>query len=70
MNTVISREGDTISGIAYGYYGSSAGQVERILEANPKLAYLPAVLPAGVSVNLPEKEQEQIETVKTVNFWD
>ena len=30
-NTFTSRQGDTLSKIAYEYYGSSTGQVERIL---------------------------------------
>ena len=57
--TVISREGDTISSIAYEYYGSSAGQGGQ-----------PAVLPAGVSIVMPPPEEEKTETVKTVNLWD
>ena len=68
--TVISREGDTISSIAYEYYGSSAEQVERILARNPGLSQRLAVLPAGVSIVMPPPEEEKTETVKTVNLWD
>lgn len=69
-NVVISSEGDTLSGIAYGHYGSSVGQVERILRSNPKLATYPAMLPAGVVIKLPATEEEKIKTVQTVNLWD
>lgn len=69
-NVVISSEGDTLSGIAYRHYGSSAGHVERILRSNPKLAVYPAALPAGVVIKLPATEEEKIKTVQTVNLWD
>lgn len=69
-NVVISSEGDTLSGIAYRHYGSSAGQVERILRNNPKLAAYPAALPAGLVIKLPATEEEKIKTVQTVNLWD
>ena len=69
-NVVISSEGDTLSSIAYRHYGSSAGQVERILRSNPKLAAHPAALPAGLVIKLPAIEEEKIKTVQTVNLWD
>lgn len=68
-NQIISQEGDTLSRLAYQYYGSSAGQVERILEANPQLCRYPALLPAGVVIILPMKLAQKNIT-KTVNLWD
>lgn len=68
-NEVISKSGDTLSSIAYQYYGSSAGQVERILAANPGLCGRPALLPAGVRIVMPPPKTT-IKTINTLNLWD
>lgn len=69
-DTVISTEGDTLSGIAYRLYGSSREKVEDILELNPQLCRYPARLPAGVPVRLPAKQAAAVPTIKTVQLWD
>lgn len=67
-NTIITRDGDTISRIAYEYYGKSGGMVEQILSANPKLSRHAVHLPAGLTIVMPKTEQNQ--TIKTINLWD
>lgn len=48
-------KGDVVDSVAYKFYGSyQDGMVELILNANPHLADYGAVLPAGVSIVLPE----------------
>ena len=71
-NTITSKQGDTLSKIAYEYYGTSIGQVERILEANPKLCQQPPILPAGILIVLPDSElsSTQITLPATINLWD
>lgn len=68
-NQIRSKDGDTLSSIAYRYYGSSKGQVERILAANPELCRHPALLPAGVPIILPVA-QPAVSAVKTLQLWD
>lgn len=68
-NHIISKEGDTLSRIAYQYYGNSIGQVERILEANPQLCRYPALLPAGLIIILPDIKTKNT-TIQTLNLWD
>lgn len=68
-NSIISKDGDTISRIAYRYYGDSTGQVERILEVNPQLCRYPALLPAGINITLPAV-QTQNTPIQTLNLWD
>ena len=68
-DTVLSRQGDTVSSIAYEVYGSSRGQVERILALNPALCRQPAELPAGIVIKLPRPES-RVKTVETLNLWD
>lgn len=67
-NTIITRDGDTISRLAYEYYGKSSGMVEQILAANPKLSHQAVQLPAGLTLVMPKIEQNQ--TIKTINLWD
>lgn len=68
-NQIKTKDGDTLSSIAYEYYGNSRGQVERILEANPKLCEQPALLPPNLLITLPPV-QTTVQTVKTLNLWD
>ncbi|XXQ68934.1 tail protein X [Neisseriaceae bacterium B1] len=68
-NQIISKDGDTLSRIAYQYYGNSVAQVERILEANPQLCRYPALLPAGIAITLPAQTAQQA-TISTLNLWD
>ncbi len=50
----LTSDGDTADLIAWRQYQSRDGRVtERLLEANPGLADLGPILPAGVSVFLP-----------------
>lgn len=70
-DTVISTEGDTVSAIAYRFYGSSRHRVEEILERNPGLCRHPALLPAGIAISLPiPTGSNELVVIKTVNLWD
>lgn len=51
--TIRTAQGDTLSAITWRAYGVSSGMAERVLDANPHLANLPTVLPAGVLITLP-----------------
>lgn len=66
--TVQTAEGDTVSRIAYRYYGESGGMVARILDANPGLYRHRALLPAGLTVVMPERAPSG--AVPTLNLWD
>lgn len=68
-NQIKTKDGDTLSSIAYEYYGSSRGQVERILAANPRLCQQPALLPPNLIITLPPV-QTTAPTIKTLNLWD
>ncbi|RPE72550.1 phage tail protein X [Tibeticola sediminis] len=52
--TYTTREGDRLDLICWRWYGTLAGTVERVLDANPGLAARdPARLPAGLIVVMP-----------------
>lgn len=50
-----TRDGDMIDEIAHKYYKSTApGVVEQVLTSNPHIAEHGPVLPAGLTIDLPE----------------
>jgi len=64
-----SKEGETVDGICWNYYGKTAGVVETVLATNRGLASYGAVLPAGVVIELPEISSSS--TDKTVQrLWE
>ncbi|MCA0905120.1 tail protein X [Ruegeria marisrubri] len=60
----LSKDGDVLDEVVFAHYGdTSGGKVEAVLAANPGLAALGATFNAGVTVFLPDLEQDtQIET--------
>ncbi|MCY1283566.1 Phage Tail Protein X [compost metagenome] len=69
MATVIAHQGDTVDAICWRHYGRTAGVTEAVLEANPGLADLGAVIPHGTTVLLPDAAP-QAEQRQVVNLWD
>ncbi|ACR27345.1 MULTISPECIES: tail protein X [Burkholderia] len=47
-------QGDTLDALCWRHYGSTAGTVEAVLDANPGLAELGAILPLGTVIDMPE----------------
>lgn len=65
----VTRQNDILDDVVHRYYGDLSGRaVERVLEANPGLADLGPVLPAGVTVALPDKPVEATKTL--TRLWD
>lgn len=65
---VTTRDGDMIDALALDAYGRTAGATEAVLTANPHLAGLPARLPAGLVVILPDIAPANV--APTVRLWD
>ena len=66
---VIALQGDTVDAICHRHLGRTAGVVEAVLELNPGLAALGAVLPMGTTVELPD-EAPAATTDDIVQLWD
>ena len=66
---VISQQGDTVDKLCWQVYGSTSGMVEKVLDANPKLAFMPVLLPLGTLVEMPELANVKPETPQ-VQLWD
>ena len=69
MEQLRSVQGDTLDAVVFRHYGRTAGLVEDVLNANPKLADLGPVLPTGTLINLPPAPT-QTATAAMVNLWD
>lgn len=68
MTTIHTTEYmETIDFICWKYYGHTNGTVEAVLEANYGLAKMPALLPLGVDIILPDLEPEPEQTIR---LWD
>lgn len=69
MIVYTSKDGDTIDNIAWKQYGTRAGRVmERLLDANPGIADYGPVLPAGVTIVIPDLPIPAEK--KTIKLWD
>ncbi|MGE4339444.1 MAG: tail protein X [Pigmentiphaga sp.] len=65
--TYLTREGETLDAIAYRFYGDEQ-MVHMILAANPAITILPAKLPSGRILILPDAPASAGQ-VKTVRLW-
>jgi len=65
-----SKQGDTLDEIAWRQYGAvSSDMLTRIMDANPGLADLGPIIPAGVIILLPDAPETS--TIKAgVTLWD
>lgn len=65
----ITSDGDSVDSVAWKNYGTQVSRVvERLLEANPGLADLGPLLPAGKLVVLPDLSTT--EQAQGVRLWD
>lgn len=65
----VTKDGDTADLIAWNYYGTRDGLVvEQLLDANNGLADYGPLLPAGVTVALPDIAAPA--TQNTIKLWD
>jgi phage tail protein X len=66
----VTKDGDTADLIAWNYYGTRDGLVtEQLLEANHGLADYGPLLPAGITVTLPDLATPAA-TDNTIRLWD
>lgn len=65
--TCRTSDGDLLDTLCFGYYGSLAGTVEAVLEANQGLADEQQPFRAGVLIRFPELAATDTEEV---TLWD
>lgn len=69
MQTIITKQGDMVDAIATRVYGARAGAAEAILAANPGLADRGPVLPANVTIMLPDAPAQPAPALPTIDLW-
>lgn len=65
---VRAHQGDTVDSLCWRHYGATRGLNELVLEANPGLAALGAILPIGYEVELPP--MPPAATQQITYLWD
>ena len=66
---VMALQGDTVDLICHRHLGATAEVVETVLELNPGLAALGAVIPMGTTIILPDAAP--VKNNKTlIQLWD
>lgn len=68
--TVRSVQGDSVDRLCYRHYGTTAGVVEQVYAANPRLCELGPVLPIATPVTLPDLNTPSTTQRTTVQLWD
>ena len=68
MQQYTTKANDMVDAIAYKVYGATAGYTEAILAANPGLADQGPILPAGITITLPDMSN-QAQQIQTVKLW-
>lgn len=68
MTPYITRAGDMLDLICRLHYGPRTGMVEAVLEANYALSDQPELLPAGLTIMLPDAPQQQPAPLQ--KLWD
>lgn len=66
---VTANQGDTVDVLCQSHLGSTAMVTEQVLEMNPGLAALGAVLPMGTQVELPDQVPAKNNNT-LIQLWD
>lgn len=69
MATYRTGQGEMIDAICRRVYGDESGFVELVLDANPGLGALEALLPAGTIIDLPDLTNAAT-AMPVVALWD
>ena len=71
MTIYASKAGETLDLIVFKFYGKTEGFFEACLRENRHLNHLPAILPSGIEICLPNLKHELQEASNSeVTLWD
>lgn len=63
----LTKDGETVDFICWIIYGQTEGVVEQVLKANPHLGNQPAILNAGIKINLPAIKENNVK--RKMKLW-
>ncbi|MBD2783793.1 tail protein X [Xenorhabdus sp. DI] len=63
-----AQQYDTVDAICWRHYGRTQGVTERVLDANPGLADIGAILPHGLEIELPDIAPDPV--IPMIQLWD
>lgn len=66
---VIAQQGDTVDAICWRHFRQTAGITEQVLELNPGLSAIGAILPEGCQITLPDQLPAP-PTKPLIQLWD
>ena len=69
MTLIRTTDGDVLDKICRDHYGPAAYNVEAVYQANPGLAALGPVLPAGILITLPQ-QAGAVPKRPVIRLWD
>jgi len=64
-----AMQNESVDALCYRHYGSTQGQVERVLIANPGLADFGVIVPEGMLVDMPDSVLSSTQK-PLINLWD
>lgn len=70
MRLYTTKQHDMLDMICFEAYGYHTGTVEAVLEANRDLSAMPCVLPAGLTIVLPDLPAAAERTPAVMRLWD
>lgn len=71
MQTYKTKSGDVLDGVIYGVFGyCNDDALASVYALNQNLAGYGAVLPAGLTVNLPDTITTTAPNTGTISLWD
>lgn len=68
-NVLPARQGDTLDGLLWRERGLRSSALAAVLDANPGVASLGAVLPIGTAVTVPDATPAA-DTLPLTQLWD
>lgn len=69
MKTYVTKQNDMLDLICFRHYGGRQGVTERVLAYNFGLCTYPPVLPAGLTITLPDIPATSTPA-NTITLWD
>ena len=69
LDTIVTRDRDTVDGAIWRERGLGTADLARVLTLNPGLAGRGAILPAGIEIRVPPPAEAAPPRLEQVQLW-